>query len=180
MHTVIIISLVILWVSIIASFAISLSTAYNHCREMVEIQTNLPKIFSVATLSITPPQNNTTTIDGVLMQEKDMVLVWPRDTIRYTSSIWKLGRNGWVNTNILNELIPGSVIQVRGGLKYAHTSFSVRTLGNIKPLWQHWLIPSNTTFNSNEENKTFVLVTTENSELEPVPMKYPNYDGESK
>lgn len=151
----------ITWILLISAFAISLRHAYTHCKELALIKSNLPKILTVRALTDEPPSKDVRIIDGVLLKDGDKILVWPKDVVKYHSSIWKLENVGWTYTDELRNLVPGSVVQVREGLRYAHTSFSIRTCDSTVPLWQHWLLTSNdiSKFFHENDDHTFVLVT---------------------
>jgi hypothetical protein len=165
--------LVLMWGSLLIAFLISLWQAYHFCKDTTLTQEKLPRIFSVRALSDAPPQSSTKTVDGVLLNKGDMILVWPRDVFSHHSAVWKLERKGWTYTDELRQLVPGSVVQVQEGLQYAHTSFAVRTSDSIVPLWQHWLLTSPTIsefYHQKGDNGTFILVSDEESRLYPTPM----------
>ena len=129
-----------MWVGITTALVLSLWHMYQHMGDVTRTQAGLPRVLLVRALADASPDNNTRVVDGVLLRRGDALLVWPRNVVAHRAAVWRLYRRGWAFTDELRELVPGSLVTVGEGLRYAHHSFTVGKGDSVAPTWQHILL----------------------------------------
>lgn len=134
---------ILMWIGLAITIFLVVPQVQDHCAFVYNQINGLPKILEVAALVDVPPSPTLASADGVILKRNDVVFVWPTDTISHNPSTWRRTKNGWSRTDDLSHLPAGSLIQVLDGLRYAHSSFVVRSSESIIPLWQHYLLDDN-------------------------------------
>ena len=99
-------------------------------------QHSVPEMIQVEALSLTRPRS--TTVDGVVIQPGQRVLVWAANPAVQDTEILEMNKKQEWKV-VQHNMLTGSHSNVRGGLQYAHSSFAIRN-GQWLPLWQHWML----------------------------------------
>lgn len=98
---------------------------------------HLPRVLEVTAMTQRNPKGRT--VDGIVVHAGECVLVWPENDALLNACVMRLSKRLSWSVVDTRAYAPGSLITVRNGLNFAHTSFVIGDAGHIEPLWQHWL-----------------------------------------
>lgn len=118
-----------------ASMVVHIQT---HMREKRKLRDHLPQLMFVKALiteSASPP-NYSSIVDGVTVEAREHILVWP------TATVWtRTSRGMWSKSpGLLDALPTSSYVHVTHGKLHAHKSFIMLPPRRLTPVWEYWML----------------------------------------
>lgn len=153
-----------LWLLLAVTVVVGGYQLYRHRQTLAADRRALPSLVHVRALALTEPCGDV--VDGVSLRPGERILVWAQNR----TALWRRRRKDWVRTDELRRLVPGSLIQVREGLTYAETSFSVRGPDSLLPTWQHWLLSDEALKTVPHDTTTTLVLQVQGHKLWPRPL----------